>query len=94
MSPAQADQITRIIQFDGPIYDLPGFVLRVEINLAMGIGPYELRNDSLQSNAFRKVVPLGSVVCHNGAAHRQKTGGQGYCCYESTFHPAPHRLLF
>ena len=41
VSPAQPDQIARIIEFDGPIYDLALVILGVKINLAMGIGPHE-----------------------------------------------------
>ena len=58
VSPAQADQIARIIQFDGPIYNLAFVILRVQINLAVRIGPHEFRNGSFHGDPFREVVPL------------------------------------
>src|SRR4029077_17529309 len=87
VSPTQTDQIPRIIQFDGPIYDVALVVLRVKINLAMGIGPHELRNGALHCDPFCKVVPLRSVVCHDGAAKNQKATSEGDKRYQSTFHP-------
>src|SRR6266446_7617182 len=86
MSPAQPDQITRIIQFEGPIYDVALVVLRVKINLAMGIGPHESRDGSLQSDPFRKVVPLRPVVCDDRAGKNQKARSQGKKRNQSTLH--------
>src|ERR1700688_537871 len=62
VSPAQADQIARIIQFDAPICDLAVAVLGVEKNLAMGIGPHESRYGALHGNSLCEVVALGTVV--------------------------------
>jgi hypothetical protein len=67
VSPAQPDQISRIIQFDSPAYNLALVIFRVKINLAMGIGPHKLRNAALDSDPSCKVVPLRSVVCHDRA---------------------------
>src|SRR6266849_8517272 len=89
MSPAQPDQITWIVQFESPIYDVALVVLRVKINLAMGIGPHESRDGSLQSDPFRKVVPLRSVVCHDRAAKNQQARSQGNNPNQSTFHATP-----
>jgi len=91
MSPAQANQITWIVQFDGPIYYLAAFILRVQIDLAMRIGPNELRNCALQGDSLGKIVPLRSVVCHDGAAKRQKTSSQGSQYEKSTLHLSPPR---
>src|SRR6266568_2443533 len=89
MSPAQPDQITRIIQFEGPIYDVALVVLRVKINLAMGIGPHESRDGSLQSDPFRKVVPLRSVVCHDRPAKNHQARSQGNNRNQPTLHATP-----
>src|SRR5882672_3132918 len=92
MSPTQADQISRIIQLDGPVYDVALVVLHVKINLAMGIGPRKSRNDSLQGDPPRKIVSLRSVVCRDWATKHQKGSSQGNQGHQSSFHLAPPRL--
>src|SRR6267143_4273542 len=89
MSPAQPDQISGIIQFDGPIYNAALVVLRVKIDLAMGIGPDESRNGSLQGDPFRKVVPLRAVMCDDRAGKNQKSRSQGKKRNQSTLHAIP-----
>src|SRR5712692_6528144 len=92
MSPAQPDQIARIIQFDAPMYNVALVVFRVQENLAMGIGPHELRNGSLQGDPPCVVVPLRSVVCPHRAAKHQRAHSQGEEGHQSTFHAAPPSL--
>jgi len=89
MRPAQPDEITRIIQFDGPVYDVTLVVFHVKKNLAMRIGPDESSNGSLQGDPLRKIVPLRAVVCNERSAKQQKANRQSKKPDNSAFHATP-----
>jgi hypothetical protein len=76
VSPAQANQVAGIIQFDAPTYNFAFVVLGVQKNYAMGIGPYESRNGAFHADAFGKVVALRPVVRHYRATVKQKATGK------------------
>src|ERR1700722_932556 len=92
MCPAQAHQVSRIVELDAPIYDRAFVILGIKINLAMGVGPNESCDNALYGNPFTEIVTLRSMVRHNGATEREESHSQRHEHHESTFHRRPPSL--
>ena len=73
LRPSLLDHHRRIDAFTTPPFELTMFILHVEHDEGVWIGPPELCNRDLERDPFRPIVGRGAVVCpHQPAPERTR----------------------